>query len=116
MCNVHAIGTGVTAMFGTINTSPGSIDTVPVVQLDTEPGGSGGIRRKPCRERVRMWFKTTDLHENRTECLWNGPNITKHHLQNPLPNTSAPLPQGDALIAQPEGLRKHVKKWKVNRR
>jgi len=50
-----------------------------------------------------------NLHANQSEYLWREPNKTKQSLQPPTPTTSAPLPQGDALVAF-ESLKKESKR------
>ena len=49
-----------------------------------------------------------NLHENQSEYLWREPNKTKQSLQPLTPTTSAPLPQGDALVTF-ESLKKESK-------
>jgi hypothetical protein len=61
------------------------------------------------------------IYETKPETLSTDmPNRTKQGQLPPAPNTSGPLPQGNALVAQTEqksqGLRKSEKKWIMNKR
>ena len=98
-----------------------TVDAVTANERVTgEPVGSVWIKWESHSEQVETSCCDDHLRDKTWNLSTDMPNNAKQGQLPPTPNTSAPLPQGNALVAQTEqksqGLRKSEKKWIMNKR